>query len=214
MEAKLCRCFPRMLRKEKKKKNSVDGKYVERANQKEGEAIQGPRFFEMSGNPSNNDTLNGLSAPQLPIPGQDNSTIQQDQNVPLEAPKPMAPSQKQGMDLYFDQALEKMGQHPVLTGVGTFFALYVAAGAYKSITSKVRGEKGAAAFLKGGFDAKMNQSEALQILNLNESQLNKRKLKEVHRRIMLANHPDKGGSPYLATKINEAKDFLEKRVLK
>ncbi|GAV51918.1 hypothetical protein ZYGR_0AF03890 [Zygosaccharomyces rouxii] len=168
----------------------------------------------MSGNPSNNDTLNGLSAPQLPIPGQDNSTIQQDQNVPLEAPKPMAPSQKQGMDLYFDQALEKMGQHPVLTGVGTFFALYVAAGAYKSITTKVRGEKGAAAFLKGGFDAKMNQSEALQILNLNESQLNKRKLKEVHRRIMLANHPDKGGSPYLATKINEAKDFLEKRVLK
>ncbi|CAR25916.1 hypothetical protein ZYGR_0A04890 [Zygosaccharomyces rouxii] len=168
----------------------------------------------MASDPSRNDNLAGLSAPQLPIPGQDNSRIHEDQNVALEAPKPMAPSQKQGMDLYFDQALEKMGQHPVLTGVGTFFALYVAAGAYKSITSKVRGEKGAAAFLKGGFDAKMNQNEALQILNLNESQLNKRKLKEVHRRIMLANHPDKGGSPYLATKINEAKDFLEKKVLK
>lgn len=36
-------------------------------------------------------------------------------------------------------------------------------------------------------------------------------LQDAHKRIMLINHPDKGGSPYLAAKINEAKDFLDKK---
>ena len=38
----------------------------------------------------------------------------------------------------------------------------------------------------------------------------KLKLKDAHRHIMLANHPDRGGAPYLASKINEAKDLLDK----
>ncbi|KAK9728625.1 hypothetical protein K7432_000901 [Basidiobolus ranarum] len=65
---------------------------------------------------------------------------------------------------------------------------------------------------KGGFDPKMNRREAALILGLRESGLNKSKLKDAHRRIMLLNHPDRGGSPYLASKINEAKDFLEVKV--
>lgn len=34
------------------------------------------------------------------------------------------------------------------------------------------------------------------------------KVKEAHKKVMVANHPDAGGSHYLASKINEAKDVL------
>ncbi|PVU99042.1 hypothetical protein BB559_001052 [Furculomyces boomerangus] len=64
-------------------------------------------------------------------------------------------------------------------------------------------------FIKGGFDAKMNKREAAMILGIKESMLTKNRIKDAHRKIMLKNHPDRGGSPYLATKINEAKEFLE-----
>ncbi|ORY93171.1 hypothetical protein BCR43DRAFT_496446 [Syncephalastrum racemosum] len=67
---------------------------------------------------------------------------------------------------------------------------------------------------KGGFEAKMSKREAALILGLREAQATKAKIKESHRKIMLLNHPDRGGSPYLATKINEAKEFLESKTKK
>ncbi|ELQ44457.1 mitochondrial import inner membrane translocase subunit TIM14 [Pyricularia oryzae] len=67
------------------------------------------------------------------------------------------------------------------------------------------------AFYKGGFENKMNQKEASLILSLNERSITKDKVRKAHRTLMLLNHPDRGGSPYLATKINEAKELLEKQ---
>ena len=63
---------------------------------------------------------------------------------------------------------------------------------------------------RGGFESKMTRREAALILGIREN-VPSNKLKEAHRRIMLANHPDRGGSPYIASKINEAKDLLDKR---
>ncbi|XP_071085662.1 mitochondrial import inner membrane translocase subunit TIM14-like [Haliotis cracherodii] len=63
-------------------------------------------------------------------------------------------------------------------------------------------------YYKGGFDPKMSKREAGLVLGVSPA-ASKAKIKEAHKRIMLLNHPDRGGSPFLAAKINEAKDYLD-----
>ncbi|KAG5582583.1 hypothetical protein AABB24_037355 [Solanum stoloniferum] len=62
-------------------------------------------------------------------------------------------------------------------------------------------------FYEGGFQPKMTRREAALILGVRES-TPADKVREAHRKVMVANHPDAGGSHYLASKINEAKDIM------
>ncbi|KAG2434499.1 hypothetical protein HYH02_012325 [Chlamydomonas schloesseri] len=62
-------------------------------------------------------------------------------------------------------------------------------------------------YYKGGFLPEMTRREAALILGIRES-AGEERVKDAHRRIMVANHPDSGGSSYIAAKVNEAKDLL------
>eukprot|EP00903_Cladosiphon_okamuranus_P014451 g13408.t1 len=64
-------------------------------------------------------------------------------------------------------------------------------------------------FYEGGFEDKMTRKEAALILGVRERAPAQR-IKDSHRRILMINHPDKGGSKYMAAKINEAKEILLK----
>lgn len=82
----------------------------------------------------------------------------------------------------------------------------------------------------GGFEKQMSRREAAMILGIKcDSPVTKSRyashcsprpcrenaakndVKEAHRKMMLLNHPDKGGSPFVASKINEALDTMSNR---
>mmetsp|Transcript_16145 Transcript_16145/g.23603 ORF Transcript_16145/g.23603 Transcript_16145/m.23603 type:complete len:266 (+) Transcript_16145:1-798(+) len=64
-------------------------------------------------------------------------------------------------------------------------------------------------YYEGGFEDKMTRREAALILGVRESSTAKR-IKDAHRKLLILNHPDTGGSTFLSGKLNEAKELLLK----
>jgi DnaJ family protein C protein 19 len=68
-------------------------------------------------------------------------------------------------------------------------------------------KKGTDQFIPGTFEAEMSREEAAQILNVSEKSTED-EIRKAHRKMMIVNHPDSGGSTYLSSKINEAKEVM------
>ncbi|KAF2198282.1 mitochondrial import inner membrane translocase subunit tim14 [Delitschia confertaspora ATCC 74209] len=105
---------------------------------------------------------------------------------------------------------------PWLIGAGLAATAFFGRAALVAVRRSRGGSAGAGllgkSYYKGGFESKMTKREAALILEMPERGITKELLRKKHRQLMLLNHPDRGGSPYLATKVNEAKEMLEKDV--
>jgi len=98
-------------------------------------------------------------------------------------------------------------------------AFLAAAGAWALLTGTTppwlgsprnSGNSGGSRDVPPGRRGTMSRAEALNVLGLQEG-ASEDDIRAAHRRLIVQIHPDKGGTSYLAAKINEAKDVLLRR---
>jgi hypothetical protein len=76
--------------------------------------------------------------------------------------------------------------------------------AWRDAAAEAAGEEGEAPRAAGG---PLTRADALAILGLKDG-ASREEIRDAHRRLMRAAHPDRGGSDWLAARINEARDVL------
>ncbi|EFA86354.1 mitochondrial import inner membrane translocase subunit 14 [Heterostelium album PN500] len=104
---------------------------------------------------------------------------------------------------------------PFIIGLAVAGAAYATRGAIRA-ASKLKsnpnfffsmGRQASEGNFGEGFRAKMDKEEAAAILGIPEN-ADEKLVKETHKKLMIKNHPDRGGSSYLATKVNEARNIM------
>ncbi|KAK3197778.1 hypothetical protein GRF29_216g1239649 [Pseudopithomyces chartarum] len=134
-------------------------------------------------------------------------------SVPNQQISTYTPPQPQSAYPQQQPQQEKKGMSLWVWGIGLGAAAFFGrAGLVALRRSGAAGSALGRGYYKGGFEPKMTRREAALILEMPERGVTKELLRKKHRQLMLLNHPDRGGSPYLATKVNEAKELLDKEI--
>ena len=113
-------------------------------------------------------------------------------------------------ELDLDELIELLGEVRVADPQAALLLEAYLRRAHPDAEERMSGGEGASSSSAASSRGAMDRAEALEILGLDDG-ADEDAIRDAHRRLMQQVHPDKGGSDYLAAKINQARDVLMKR---